>query len=94
MAWATCGERWVAKAQGILDTVVGRRLPQFEDRENLVYIDAIGEISCGLSNSCRPLKSPSAWLIARESSRGSPLATRRRGRRPPRDEGRGHVHGP
>lgn len=44
VAWITNGERWVAKARGLLDEVVGRdRLPSFEDRPKLAYIDAIGE---------------------------------------------------
>lgn len=43
VAWLTCGDRgWVSKAQALLDDVVGRRLPQFEDRDRLAYIDAIG----------------------------------------------------
>ncbi|KAB5580237.1 cytochrome P450 [Coniochaeta sp. 2T2.1] len=42
VAWITCGSRWVAKAQNLLDEVVGRdRLPTFEDRPRLAYIDAI-----------------------------------------------------
>lgn len=46
VAWVTCGEKWVAKAQQIIDDTVGRdRLPQFEDREALSYIDAIGEFT-------------------------------------------------
>lgn len=44
VAWITCGHKgWVAKAQALLDEVVGQRLPQFEDRDKLVYIDAISE---------------------------------------------------
>lgn len=44
VAWLTCGNRgWVSTAQAQLDNVVGRRLPQFEDRGDLTYIDAIGE---------------------------------------------------
>lgn len=46
VAWLTCGDRgWVSKAQALLDNVVGRRLPQFEDRERLAYIDAIGRLT-------------------------------------------------
>ncbi|KAJ3540640.1 hypothetical protein NM208_g4966 [Fusarium decemcellulare] len=42
VAWITCGTRWVGKAQALLDEVVGRdRLPTFEDRPKLAYIDAI-----------------------------------------------------
>ena len=42
VAWITCGSRWVPKAQKLLDEVVGRdRLPTFEDRPKLAYIDAI-----------------------------------------------------
>ncbi|KAK4233340.1 Fumitremorgin C synthase [Achaetomium macrosporum] len=42
VAWITSGSRWVAKAQSLLDEVVGRdRLPTFEDRPKLAYIDAI-----------------------------------------------------
>ncbi|KAL4919599.1 cytochrome P450 [Aspergillus aurantiobrunneus] len=42
VAWITSGSRWVAKAQRLLDEVVGRdRLPSFEDRPKLAYIDAI-----------------------------------------------------
>lgn len=37
------GRGWVATAQAQLDAVVGRRLPEFEDRDKLVYIDAIGD---------------------------------------------------
>ncbi|KAH8649163.1 cytochrome P450 [Xylariales sp. PMI_506] len=41
-AWVTQDRGWVSKAQKLLDGVVGRdRLPQFEDRADLVYIDAI-----------------------------------------------------
>lgn len=44
VAWVTCGERWVGKAQKLLDEVVGRdRMPTFEDRPKLAYIDAIGK---------------------------------------------------
>lgn len=43
VAWITSGARWVPKAQRLLDAVVGRdRLPSFEDRPRLAYIDAIG----------------------------------------------------
>lgn len=43
VAWVTSGGRWVAKAQELLDKVVGRgRMPQFEDRDRLAYIEAIG----------------------------------------------------
>ncbi|KAB5551056.1 cytochrome P450 [Coniochaeta sp. 2T2.1] len=42
VAWITCGSRWVGKAQKLLDEVIGRdRLPTFEDRPKLAYIDAI-----------------------------------------------------
>lgn len=41
VAWAAHGSSWVAKAQALLDSVVGNRMPQFSDREQLVYIDAI-----------------------------------------------------
>ncbi|KAI1385914.1 putative cytochrome P450 [Hypoxylon trugodes] len=42
VAWITSGSRWVAKAQKLLDEVVGKgRLPTFEDRPKLAYIDAI-----------------------------------------------------
>jgi cytochrome P450 len=45
VAWITSGSRWVAKAQRLLDEVVGRgRLPTFEDRPKLAYIDAIGKL--------------------------------------------------
>jgi cytochrome P450 len=44
VAWITSGSRWVPKAQKLLDEVVGRdRLPSFEDRPKLAYIDAIGK---------------------------------------------------
>ncbi|KAK4234081.1 Fumitremorgin C synthase [Achaetomium macrosporum] len=44
VAWITSGSRWVAKAQSLLDELVGRdRLPTFEDRPKLAYIDAIGK---------------------------------------------------
>ena len=44
VAWITAGHRWVAKAQKLLDEVVGRdRMPTFEDRPKLAYIDAIGK---------------------------------------------------
>ena len=44
VAWITSGSSWVAKAQQLLDEVVGRdRLPTFEDRPKLAYIDAVGE---------------------------------------------------
>lgn len=43
-AWAVHGSRWVAKAQQAIDEVVGRdRLPEFEDRTRLAYIDAISK---------------------------------------------------
>ncbi|ROT36447.1 cytochrome P450 [Sodiomyces alkalinus F11] len=42
VAWITCGSRWVPQAQKLLDDVVGRdRLPTFEDRPKLAFIDAI-----------------------------------------------------
>lgn len=44
VAWITSGSKWVAKAQKLLDEVVGRdRLPSFVDRPRLAYIDAIGK---------------------------------------------------
>lgn len=37
---------WVQKAQSILDKVVGRdRLPDWEDRAELTYVDAISKCS-------------------------------------------------
>lgn len=43
LAWVTSNREWVAKAQQLLDNVVGRdRMPQFDDRDKLSYIDAIG----------------------------------------------------
>lgn len=46
VAWITSSSQWVKKAQRLLDEVVGKdRLPTFEDRPNLAYIDAIGELS-------------------------------------------------
>lgn len=46
VAWITSGQKWVAKAQELLDNVVGRgRMPQFEDRDRLAYIEAIGMLS-------------------------------------------------
>lgn len=44
VAWITSGSRgWVKKAQQLLEEVVGKhRLPSFEDRPKLAYIDAIG----------------------------------------------------
>lgn len=45
VAWINCGNQgWVSKAQDLLDSVVGRRLPEFGDREKLAYIDAIGKV--------------------------------------------------
>ncbi|KAJ5496506.1 Cytochrome P450 [Penicillium fimorum] len=43
IAWITSGSAgWVKKAQQLLDEVVGKdRLPSFEDRPKLAYIDAI-----------------------------------------------------
>ncbi|AEO59410.1 hypothetical protein MYCTH_2307682 [Thermothelomyces thermophilus ATCC 42464] len=42
VAWITTGSSWVPKAQKLLEEVVGRdRLPTFEDRPKLAYIDAI-----------------------------------------------------
>ncbi|KAL4805605.1 cytochrome P450 [Aspergillus unguis] len=42
VAWLTSGSGWAKKAQQILDEVVGRdRMPTFEDRPKLAYIDAI-----------------------------------------------------
>ncbi|KAL2753849.1 hypothetical protein ACRALDRAFT_1081130 [Sodiomyces alcalophilus JCM 7366] len=42
VAWITSGSRWATKAQKLLDEVVGKdRLPTFEDRPKLAYIDAI-----------------------------------------------------
>ncbi|KAI1498864.1 cytochrome P450 [Biscogniauxia marginata] len=42
VAWITRSDRFVPKAQQLLDEVVGRdRLPQFEDRPRLAYIDAM-----------------------------------------------------
>lgn len=46
VAWITAGESWVKEAQALLDEVVGRdRLPTFEDRPKLAFIDAIGRSS-------------------------------------------------
>jgi cytochrome P450 len=47
VACITSGSRgWVPKAQKLLDEVVGRdRMPTFEDRPRLAYIDAIGKFS-------------------------------------------------
>lgn len=43
VAWVTSGRKWVAKAQELLDDAVGRgRMPEFEDRDKLTYIEAIG----------------------------------------------------
>ncbi|KAI0600161.1 cytochrome P450 [Biscogniauxia sp. FL1348] len=42
VVWINHGDRFVGKVQKLLDEVVGRdRLPQFEDRPQLAYIDAI-----------------------------------------------------
>lgn len=50
VAWITSGSQgWVKKAQLLLDGVVGKdRLPSFEDRPKLAYVDDIGEfhLSC------------------------------------------------
>lgn len=44
VAWISEGHRFVSKAQAYIDKVVGReRLPSYEDRTGLVYIDAIVE---------------------------------------------------
>lgn len=44
VAWVTCGSRWVHRAQQLLEDVVGRdRMPTFDDRPKLAYIDAIGK---------------------------------------------------
>lgn len=46
VAWITSGGRWAGEAQRVMDEVVGRdRLPEFEDREGLALVDAIGESS-------------------------------------------------
>ena len=46
VSWILTGSRWAVKAQQILDEVVGKdRLPTFEDRPKLAYIDAIGELA-------------------------------------------------
>jgi cytochrome P450 len=44
VAWCSSGHLgWVTEAQRVLDEVVGRdRLPSFDDRPNLAYIEAIG----------------------------------------------------
>lgn len=45
VARTTTGAAWVPKAQKLLDQVVGHdRLPTFEDRPRLAYIDAIGKL--------------------------------------------------
>ncbi|KAL3489683.1 cytochrome P450 [Aspergillus germanicus] len=42
VAWLTSGATWAKKAQKLLDKIVGRdRMPTFEDRPRLAYIDAI-----------------------------------------------------
>ncbi|KAL4947761.1 cytochrome P450 [Aspergillus filifer] len=42
VAWITSGSKWVKKAQDLLHEVVGKdRMPTFEDRPKLAYIDAI-----------------------------------------------------
>lgn len=45
VAWITSGGKtWVKRAQELLDEVVGReRMPTFEDRPKLAFIDAIGK---------------------------------------------------
>jgi hypothetical protein len=54
VAWITNGSAWVTRAQQLIDSIVGRdRLPQFEDRPNLVYIDAIGKIELIKSEKSR-----------------------------------------
>lgn len=46
IAALTNGPEWLQKAQSILDKVVGRdRLPPWEDRPELIYIDAINKCS-------------------------------------------------
>lgn len=46
VAWLANNNGWVTKAQQLLDDVVGRdRLPTFEDRPRLAFIDAIGRFS-------------------------------------------------
>lgn len=45
VAWILTGSEWATKAQHLLDEVVGRdRLPNFDDREKLPFIDAIGKL--------------------------------------------------
>ncbi|KAI6780605.1 cytochrome P450 [Emericellopsis cladophorae] len=42
VAWVTSGSTWVSKAQKLLDEVVGKdRMPTFDDRPKLAFIDAI-----------------------------------------------------
>lgn len=46
IAWITAGASWVKEAQALLDEVVGKdRLPTFEDRPKLAFIDAISRFS-------------------------------------------------
>lgn len=46
IAWITTGGSWVKEAQALLDKVVGKdRVPTFEDRPKLAFIDAIGRFS-------------------------------------------------
>ncbi|KAL4778358.1 cytochrome P450 [Aspergillus varians] len=59
VAWITSGSHWVGNAQRILDEVVGRdRMPTFEDRPKLSYIDAI-------ANS---IVLPNAFAITRDEA--------------------------
>jgi cytochrome P450 len=72
VAWATSDGKWAAEAQQILDRVVGRgRMPQFEDRDRLTYIDAIGR----LLSACLTRKGYILSIDALCSQRNLTLAT-------------------
>lgn len=84
VAWITSGSRWVKKAQRILDEVVGKgRLPTFQDRPNLAYIDAIGE----------PISDIVGGRLTFRSERDFTMASSCRRRRAALYQDRGRVHG-
>lgn len=77
VAWITSGSRgWVKKAQQLLDEVVGKdRLPSFEDRPKLSYIDAIGEFHLSNPNNGQGLTLHDMTQRARPSA-GAPSLSR------------------
>ena len=93
VAWITNGAPWVKEAQALLDEVVGKdRLPTFEDRPKLAFIDAIGKSFPVLTYNI-PKERTERSLTPSSSLRDPQMASRGSRRRAALHQGGGHVHG-